>query len=45
MDVECPRCGKKGRVRKSGNDFFRECESCKHSGLYHRNVPLGTLFE
>jgi hypothetical protein len=45
MDVACPMCGKKGRVRKSGNDFFRECEACKHSDLYHRNVPLGTLFE
>ncbi|MGC4033242.1 MAG: ATP-binding domain-containing protein [Tepidisphaeraceae bacterium] len=45
IDLTCPVCGKRGKVRKAGNDFFRECEACKHSELHHANVPLGSLFE
>ncbi len=45
MDLTCPTCGKRGKARKAKNDFFRECEACQQSELYHVNVPLGSLFE
>lgn len=45
MDTNCSRCGKRAKIRKSGNQFMRECEACRHSELYHENVPLGSLFE
>jgi hypothetical protein len=44
MDLACTRCGRRARVRRAGNQFFRECE-CGKSELYHENVPLGALFE
>ena len=43
IDVTCPSCGKKARVRKSGLEFFRECEACGGSALIHTNVPLTSL--
>ena len=45
MDLTCSKCGKRGKGRKAKNDFFRECDPCKHSELYHVNVPLNSLFE
>lgn len=44
MDMTCPACGKRAKIRKVKNQFFRECK-CGHGELYHENVPLGSLFE
>jgi superfamily I DNA/RNA helicase len=43
MDKRCAQCGKEGRVRKDGFDFFLECAACATSLVIHRNVPLETL--
>jgi predicted nucleic-acid-binding Zn-ribbon protein len=43
IDMTCPRCGKKGRVRKAELQFFRECQPCGYSELIHTNVPLDQL--
>lgn len=43
IDVPCPQCGKKGRIRKAGLNFYQECETCANSEIIHTNVPLGTL--
>jgi hypothetical protein len=45
MEMTCPCCGKRAKIRKSGNEFHRECEHCRHAELYHVNVPLDSLFE
>ncbi|MDX2096407.1 MAG: NERD domain-containing protein [Leptolyngbyaceae cyanobacterium bins.59] len=33
----CPSCGGKDRIRKSGPQFFAECEKCDRSRLFHTN--------
>ena len=38
IDFTCPACGKKGRVRKEKERFFKECEPCGASALYHVNA-------
>lgn len=43
LDATCPRCRKRAKIRKSGDDFFRECEACGVSTIFHTNVPLDTL--
>lgn len=39
IPMDCPKCGAKGRIRKAGEEFFRECGACGSSALYHRNGP------
>jgi len=43
IDATCPKCRKKGQIRKSQLQFFRECVPCGLSELIHCNVPLDTL--
>lgn len=35
--VNCGKPGHKARIRKDGQNFFRECEDCKSSSLYFTN--------
>ncbi len=35
----CPSCGDREKIRKSGLQFFTECEKCSNSRLFHIN-PL-----
>lgn len=34
----CPTCGDRERTRKSGLQFFSECEKCNSSRLFHTNI-------
>jgi superfamily I DNA and RNA helicase len=45
MSLACPSCKAKARVRKAGIRFYRECEKCGRSELYHVNVSLEDLNE
>lgn len=36
--TQCPTCGAKARVRKSGLEFFAECIPCGSSALFHTNA-------
>ncbi len=37
INVVCQNCNSKEKIRKSGNQFFAECESCKTSDLFYTN--------
>lgn len=43
IDKRCLVCGKEGRVRKAGLDFYLDCEGCGSTVVVHRNVSLETL--
>jgi len=38
IDFTCSQCGKKARIRKQREQFFRECRACGLSALYHVNA-------
>jgi len=35
----CSYCGDREKIRKSGLQFFTECEKCATSQLFHTNSP------
>lgn len=35
----CPSCSDRAKIRKSGLQFFTECEKCSTSQLFHANSP------
>ncbi|WP_009634144.1 nuclease-related domain-containing protein [Synechocystis sp. PCC 7509] len=37
INVLCPTCNNKEKIRKSGNQFFAECARCKTSDLFYTN--------
>lgn len=37
IKATCSGCGGKARIRKSGPQFFAECEGCRRSDLFHTN--------
>jgi hypothetical protein len=37
IHLTCQACGRRERIRKSGNRFYAECEACGSSCLYHTN--------
>ena len=37
INVVCQTCNSKEKIRKSGNQFFADCESCKTSDLFYTN--------
>ncbi len=41
IQLTCPTCQGKVRLRKAGTEFFAECGACQSSTLYHRNPPAG----
>jgi len=43
IDVTCPKCGEKGRIRKDGLKFYLECERSQFSAVIHINTPLDRL--
>lgn len=38
IDVTCPDCGEKSRIRKSGDDFTRICGQCLREAPFHSNA-------
>ncbi len=38
----CPSCGDREKIRKSGLQFFTECEKCNTSRLFHTNSSTFT---
>ena len=38
----CPSCGDREKIRKSGLQFFAECEKCNTSRLFHTNSSTFT---
>ncbi len=40
IQLTCPACQGKARIRKAGAEFFAECAECQTSSLYHRNPPV-----
>jgi hypothetical protein len=43
MALTCPVCKGRAKARKSGPKFFRECEKCGRSELYHVNQSLADM--
>ncbi len=41
IQLTCPTCQAKVKLRKAGPEFFAECSACQSSTLYHRNQPSG----
>ncbi|WP_189011088.1 nuclease-related domain-containing protein [Deinococcus malanensis] len=41
IQLTCPTCQAKAKLRKAGSEFFAECSACDSSTLYHRNQPSG----
>ncbi len=38
----CPSCGDREKIRKSGLQFFTECEKCSNSRLFHTNPSVNS---
>lgn len=43
IQLTCPTCQGKIRLRKAGAEFFAECGACESSSLYHRNPAAGRV--
>jgi len=38
----CPSCGSRTKIRKSGLQFFIDCDKCGYSGLFHTNPSISS---
>ncbi len=38
INIACQTCNTKEKIRKSGNQFFAECDRCKTSDLFYTNL-------
>lgn len=43
IQLTCPTCQAKAKIRKAGAEFFAECAECQTSSLYHRNPPASRV--
>ena len=43
IQLTCPTCQGKAKLRKAGAEFFAECAECQTSSLYHRNQPASRV--
>lgn len=43
IQLTCPTCQGKAKIRKAGAEFFAECADCQTSYLYHRNLPVSRV--